>query len=61
MRQLTSGVESVGLDTPTVVRMLVVQTVRDQAIPLSLTAAKPKSEADTMEFLDSVRPDWGEW
>jgi len=59
-RQFTSVVESVGLDAPTVVRMLAVQTVRDQAIPLSL-AAGPKNEADTMRFLDSVRADWGEW
>jgi addiction module RelB/DinJ family antitoxin len=60
-RQFSQVVESVGLDAPTVVRMLAVQTVRDQAIPLSLSAVSTKSEAKTMDFLDSVRADWGEW
>jgi antitoxin component of RelBE/YafQ-DinJ toxin-antitoxin module len=58
-RDFTAVVESVGLDGPTVVRMLAVQTVRDGAIPLSLTAA-PRG-GDTMAFLDAARADWGEW
>ncbi|MDR1188562.1 MAG: type II toxin-antitoxin system RelB/DinJ family antitoxin [Bifidobacteriaceae bacterium] len=60
-RQFSTVVESVGLDAPTVVRMLAVQTVRDRAIPLSLTAQAAKGDSDTMGFLDSVRADWGEW
>ena len=47
---------SVGLDAPTVVRMLAVQTVQKKAIPLSLTA--PDS---SMDWLDEARPDWGRW
>ena len=48
---------SVGLDAPTVVRMLIVQTVRDQAIPLSL-AVPDCGERETMAFLNEARPDW---
>ena len=39
-RQFTEIVESLGLDAPTVVRMLARQTVNNQAIPLTLSAAK---------------------
>ena len=51
---------SVGLDAPTVVRMLAVQTVRDRAIPLSLVAPDPREQAD-MAWLDEARADWGSW
>jgi addiction module RelB/DinJ family antitoxin len=52
-------VESLGLDAPTAVRMLVTQTVRDHALPLSLTQSRPTDT--TLDFLDTVRADWGEW
>jgi addiction module RelB/DinJ family antitoxin len=52
-------VESLGLDAPTAVRMLVTQTVRDHALPLSLT--QNRAPETTIDFLDSVRADWGEW
>jgi len=45
---------SVGLDAPTVVRMLAVQTVHLKAIPLSLTAPDPVERAD-MAWLDEAR------
>ncbi len=51
---------SVGLDAPTVVRMLAVQTVRDKAIPLSLAVPDAADRAD-MEWLDEARADWGSW
>jgi len=51
---------SVGLDAPTVVRMLAVQTVNQHAIPLSLVAANPAEQAD-LTWLDEARPDWGAW
>ena len=51
---------SVGLDAPTVVRMLAVQTVRDKAIPLSLVAVD-HTEQDDMTWLDEARADWGLW
>ena len=56
--------ESLGLDAPTAVRMLVTQTVRDRALPLRLTLnppANPATTGDTMAFLDDVRADWGQW
>jgi len=49
--------DSVGLDAPTVVRMLVRQTIRDRAIPLTLSAP----DNSTMQFMDAARADWGEW
>ena len=49
---------SVGLDAPTVVRMLAVQTVRNRAIPLSLEAPADQS---VMDWLDASRADWGAW
>ena len=51
---------SVGLDAPTVVRMLAVQTVQQKAIPLSLTAPDPMEQAD-LAWLDQARTDWGTW
>ncbi|MCL1898240.1 MAG: type II toxin-antitoxin system RelB/DinJ family antitoxin [Micrococcales bacterium] len=51
---------SVGLDAPTVVRMLAVQTVRNRAIPLSLTAPDEHEEAE-LAWLDKARADWGGW
>ncbi|MCL1839368.1 MAG: type II toxin-antitoxin system RelB/DinJ family antitoxin [Propionibacteriaceae bacterium] len=51
---------SVGLDAPTVVRMLAVQTVRNRAIPLSLSAPDAPEEAD-LTWLDAARADWGSW
>jgi addiction module RelB/DinJ family antitoxin len=62
-RRFNSVVQTVGLDAPTVMRMLIVQTVNTGEIPLSLSS-KPETQAaeeDTMRFLDSVRADWGEW
>jgi addiction module RelB/DinJ family antitoxin len=56
----TEIVESLGLDAPTVVRMLATQTVQNRAIPLSLSA-KGTAERDTLAFMDSIRADWGEW
>ncbi|MDR2114434.1 MAG: type II toxin-antitoxin system RelB/DinJ family antitoxin [Bifidobacteriaceae bacterium] len=51
--------KEVGLDAPSVIRMLAVQTVRERRIPLSLAAqSEPTS---TMDFLDSVRASWGDW
>jgi addiction module RelB/DinJ family antitoxin len=58
-RQFTEILEEIGLDAPTAVRMLAVQTVRTRQVPLSLSAAQ--SEKDTMVFLDSIRAEWGEW
>ena len=51
---------SVGLDAPTVVRMLAVQTVRQKAIPLSL-AMPTTAEAADLAWLDEARADWGAW
>lgn len=58
-------VESVGLDAPTVVRMLAVQTVRQKAIPLSLTApdqvdhVNPRPTA--MAWPEEVEANWSAW
>ena len=51
---------SVGLDAPTVVRMLVVQTVRSRTIPLSMSAPDAREHAD-LAWLDQARADWGRW
>jgi len=51
---------SVGLDAPTVVRMLAVQTVRQRAIPLSLKAPDSPEETD-LAWLDEARADWGDF
>jgi addiction module RelB/DinJ family antitoxin len=59
-QQFTEVVESVGLDAPTVVRMLAVQTVNQQRVPLSLDRNN-QGNSDTMDFLDDVRADWGQW
>jgi len=59
-RQFVQIVESLGLDAPTVVRMLAMQTVQNKAIPLSL-ATNEAQERDTLHFLDNVRASWGEW
>lgn len=56
--QFLAVISEVGLDAPSVVRMLAVQTVRQRRIPLSLEASQ---ETPTMDFLDSVRADWGQW
>ena len=53
-------VQSVGLDAPTVVRMLAVQTVRDHAIPLSLAVSQAAESAE-LAWLDEARADWGAW
>ncbi|MDR2163306.1 MAG: type II toxin-antitoxin system RelB/DinJ family antitoxin [Clostridiales Family XIII bacterium] len=53
-------VHSLGLDAPTVIRMLIRQTVNRKAIPLSLSV-KDGHAGSTMNFLDEVRADWGEW
>jgi antitoxin component of RelBE/YafQ-DinJ toxin-antitoxin module len=49
----------IGLDAPSVIRMLAVQTVRLKRVPLSL-AVEPENDS-SLEFMDSVRADWGEW
>jgi len=59
-KDFTQVVESLGLDAPSVVRMLVKQTVRDRAIPLSLSAGD-SHRTQTMDFLDEARADWGQW
>jgi addiction module RelB/DinJ family antitoxin len=58
-KRFSAVVEAVGLDAPSAVRMLAVQTVRDQRLPLSLSV--PGGDSSTMDFLDQVRADWGEW
>ncbi|MDR1775606.1 MAG: type II toxin-antitoxin system RelB/DinJ family antitoxin [Actinomycetes bacterium] len=58
-REFSEIVEALGLDAPTVVRMLAKQTVATRHIPLSLTLPDP--ESDTLAFLESVHADWGEW
>jgi len=58
--QFSAIAASVGLDAPTVVRMLAVQTVRQKAIPLSLKAPDASESAD-MAWLDEARSDWGAW
>jgi antitoxin component of RelBE/YafQ-DinJ toxin-antitoxin module len=58
-RRFCEVVDAVGLDAPTVVRMLATQTVASRTIPLSLSAAG--GERDSMAFMESVRADWGEW
>jgi len=51
---------AVGLDAPTVVRMLAVQTVRRRAIPLSLQVADPAEQSD-LAWLDEARAEWDTW
>jgi len=58
--QFSAIAASVGLDAPSVVRMLAVQTVRARAIPLSLTAPAGAEQAD-LAWLDEARPEWGAW
>ncbi len=58
-QQFTQVLEEIGLDAPTAVRMLAIQTVKTRQVPLSLSANY--SENDTMAFLDNVRAEWGEW
>ncbi|MCL1890690.1 MAG: type II toxin-antitoxin system RelB/DinJ family antitoxin [Coriobacteriia bacterium] len=57
--QFAEVLDTLGLDAPTVVRMLAKQTVRNKAVPLALSLAE--TERDTLAFLDNVRADWGEW
>jgi addiction module RelB/DinJ family antitoxin len=59
-KEFTNIVKALGLDPPTVVRMLIHQTVSQKAVPLSLALPNKESD-DTMQFLDNVRTDWGEW
>jgi len=59
-QQFTQVVESLGLDAPTVVRMLAKQTVQNRAIPLSLSIGAPPRD-NTLAFLEGVHADWGEW
>jgi addiction module RelB/DinJ family antitoxin len=59
-QEFSDIVTALGLDPPTVVRMLIHQTVSQKAVPLSL--ALPREDTNTtMQFLDNVRADWGEW
>ena len=57
-REFAEVLDSLGLDAPTVVRMLAKQTVRNKAVPLALSVTE--SERDTLAFLDDIRADWGE-
>ncbi|MDR2620724.1 MAG: type II toxin-antitoxin system RelB/DinJ family antitoxin [Propionibacteriaceae bacterium] len=63
--KFTRVVESIGLDAPTVVRMLVKQTVNKGAIPLTLNADSDyeysSGEEDTMRFMESIHAEWGPW
>lgn len=52
-------VSEIGLDAPTVIRMLAIQTVKQRRVPLSLSA--DLTTDNTMEFLDDYRADWGAW
>jgi addiction module RelB/DinJ family antitoxin len=58
-RDFIRVVEEIGLDAPTVVRMLAVQTVRQKRVPLSLSVTN--ETPGTLDFIDSVRADWGDW
>jgi len=58
--QFSAIATSVGLDAPSVVRMLAVQTVRARAIPLSLTAPDG-AELSDLAWLDEARAEWGAW
>jgi addiction module RelB/DinJ family antitoxin len=58
-RDFIRVVEEIGLDAPTVIGMLVMQTVQQRRIPLSLSASPDSSS--TLAFIDSVSADWGEW
>ena len=58
--QFSEIAAEVGLDAPSVVRMLAVQTVRNRAIPLSLIAPPKREQAD-MDWLDQARADWNAW
>jgi antitoxin component of RelBE/YafQ-DinJ toxin-antitoxin module len=53
----TEIVNELGLDAPTVVRMLIQQTVNQKAVPLSLSI-KQSAPDTTLRFLDGVRADW---
>jgi addiction module RelB/DinJ family antitoxin len=59
-QEFTRIVNELGLDPPTVVRMLIQQTVNQKSVPLSLSTKRNDSES-TMKFIDGVRADWGEW
>ncbi|GHV65059.1 hypothetical protein AGMMS49587_18670 [Spirochaetia bacterium] len=59
-QEFTDIVNALGLDTPTVVRMLIQQTIRQKAIPLSLSLQRDSFDT-TVNFLDEVHADWGDW
>jgi addiction module RelB/DinJ family antitoxin len=59
-KEFADIVNTLGLDPPTVVRMLIQQTVNQKAVPLSLSLQHGDAN-DTMNFLDGVRADWGDW
>lgn len=59
-QEFTDIVNELGLDPPTVVRMLIQQTINQKAVPLSLSLKRGDSNS-TMNFLDEVRADWGTW
>jgi addiction module RelB/DinJ family antitoxin len=59
-REFTDIVTTLGLDPPTVVRMLIQQTVNQKGVPLSLSLLQNTTNT-TMDFIDEVRADWGEW
>ena len=58
-RQFIEVLEEIGLDAPTAVRMLAIQTVRTRSVPLTLSANY--DERDTLTFLDSIRAEGSEW
>ena len=58
-RQFNEVLAEVGLDAPTAVRMFATQTVRAKSVPLSLSGTQ--SDRDTLNFLENVRAEWGDW
>jgi addiction module RelB/DinJ family antitoxin len=59
-KEFNSIVDSLGLDAPTVVRMLIRQTVNQRSIPLSLSIDNIHGDSSA-DFLNEVHADWGEW
>ena len=59
-REFTEIVESIGLDVPTVVRMLAKQTVMNKRVPLSLSA-KLAENSDTLDFMEDIKADCSDW
>jgi addiction module RelB/DinJ family antitoxin len=58
-RQFVEVLDKLGLDAPTAVRMLATQTVKANALPLSLSAGH--TSPDTLAFLEGIHAEWGDW